>query len=100
MRISFSPDVAREGLKGSSIEELEDMLISALERADALEEAIYDALLPGRYGWELLDAEDMAERLTDTYDPFGQTEPDAYVEMQRAEHARLVAWNAGEPIRA
>ncbi len=36
----------------------------------ALRTAITEALEPGRYGFELLDAEAVAVRLTETYDPF------------------------------
>ena len=39
-------------------------------RIHELEQAIADALEPGRYGFELLDAEEMAVVLTETYDPF------------------------------
>ncbi len=42
-------------------------------RISELEQAIADALEPGRYGFELLDAEEMAVVLIETYDPFEET---------------------------
>lgn len=98
-RIALSEDIAREGLKDSTPEELTEMVINALVRADALEQAIYDALGPGRFGWELLDAEEMAERLTEAYDPFEIGEMESTAAQVDAERAKLAAWNRGEPIK-
>jgi hypothetical protein len=84
--------------------ELAAVLLTTMARVRELETAITEALEPGRWGWEFLEAEDMADRLVETYDPFDQAEPDKspdpYQRMAQSERAALAAWNAGEPIKA